>query len=254
LKKSYQPKKNIRAGRLVFGVIIAVMMLVVLFIVTGLFFKIETIEVTGTDKCEPDAVRAASGIEEGDILQLVNKVAAQRGLMSAMPYADAVEIYRKFPHTVEIRIVETTPLAYIPYQNANLLIDYRGMLLGDMGTPTSMTSLTRVTSAELKAPVEGTVMSFEREDLARSLQLLILELRDRELLPDVSVIDMNFPITFGYTDRFRVSLGTVVELGNKLDYLPVIMERMKQEEPNARGMFDLSELENGGKTARFIPE
>lgn len=244
-------KKSGGSGFL-FIVLFIVIAAVLLLIISAVFFRVEAIVVTGAYKCDPEAVIAESRIEAGAaILPFINKVEAVRGIKSAQPYADGVEVYRRFPHTVEIHLTETVPLAFIPYQNANLLIDYRGMLLGEAlpAEVASGTSLVRVTGGTLQAPIDGTIISFSIENLDKALMDTLLALRDREMLSEVTQIDIGGDVKFTYLGRFSVVLGTANDLERKLNVLARVIGEL---DANARGTVILTDVAD--KIARFIPE
>lgn len=240
-----------KGGGMLFFALFLVIAAVLLLIISAVFFRVEEIVVTGADKCDPDEVIAQSRIEVGAILPFINKVEAARGIKSAQPYADDVEIYQRFPHTVEIRLTETVPLAYIPYQNANLLIDYRGMMLGEAAPEevATGTSLVRVTGGTLRAPIDGIPISFSIDNLDKTLMDTLLLLRDRELLHDVTRIDIGGDVKFWYLGRFTVVLGAANDLDRKLN----VLERVVGElDANAKGAIILTDVAD--KIARFIPE
>ncbi|GHV07704.1 hypothetical protein FACS1894217_08970 [Clostridia bacterium] len=228
-------------------ILVIIITAALLFVASELFFRVESVEVYGAVTCDTGQVVQDSCIELGTLLPLINKVEAERFIRANQPYVDTVEIRRTFPHTVEIHITEVTPLAYIPHQRVNFLIDYRGKLLG-LATPEEAETLPRIIGAELDAPVEGTALKFTVEGLDAALADLLSLLQARELLRDVTEIDLGL-VRFSYLGRFMVELGVANDLELKLDYLPRVVEGL---EGNARGTIDLSEVKD--KIARFIPD
>ena len=81
-----------------------------------LFFRVDRIEVTGTERYTEDEVIAASGIDIGDNLYLLNKYDAARSIADALPYIDIedIRIRRELPDTLLIDVEECgTPLAVV---------------------------------------------------------------------------------------------------------------------------------------------
>lgn len=70
------------------------------------FFRVNTISVTGNEKYTQQEVLDASGIEKGDALLLVNKSAAAGKIIAALPYIDQVRIGVAFPNVVRIEVKE----------------------------------------------------------------------------------------------------------------------------------------------------
>lgn len=81
---------------------------VVLAMVLGLsvFFKVETITVTGAQAYSPWDVREASGISEGDNLLSFGNVRAGALIKANLPYVEQVRIGIKLPDTVNIIVKE----------------------------------------------------------------------------------------------------------------------------------------------------
>ena len=81
-----------------------------------LFFRVDTIRVTGNDRYTEDEVIQASGIQLGDNLFLLNKYEAARSIAEKLPYIDIEDIWirRELPDTLLIDVAECgTPLAVI---------------------------------------------------------------------------------------------------------------------------------------------
>ena len=89
-----------------------------------LFFRVDTIEVTGTERYTEKDVIEASGIQLGDNLFLLNKYEAARSIAEQLPYIDIedIRIRRELPDTLLIDVAECgTPLAVIQDGSAWLL-------------------------------------------------------------------------------------------------------------------------------------
>lgn len=69
-----------------------------------LFFRVDTIEVTGTERYTEKDVIEASGIQLGDNLFLLNKYEAARSIAEQLPYIDIedIRIRRELPDTLLI--------------------------------------------------------------------------------------------------------------------------------------------------------
>ena len=62
-----------------------------------LFFKVDTISVSGNDRYSRETILAASGVSEGDNLFLLNKYDAAAKITEALPYVESVRLSRKLP-------------------------------------------------------------------------------------------------------------------------------------------------------------
>jgi cell division septal protein FtsQ len=72
----------------------------------SVFFKVEVITVSGTDKYDVWTVKEASGIEIGDNLLSFGEAKAAGKIKTALPYVESVRIGIKLPDTVNIEIKE----------------------------------------------------------------------------------------------------------------------------------------------------
>ncbi len=100
-----QPKVFNRTRLLVQLVsVVAVVMAAVLCL--SIFFRVETITVSGNSAYSVWSIREASGIQEGDYLLTFSKARACAKIKAARPYVDTVRIGIKLPNTVNIVIEE----------------------------------------------------------------------------------------------------------------------------------------------------
>ena len=85
-----------------------------------LFFKVDTISVSGNDRYSRETILAASGVSEGDNLFLLNKYDAAARITEALPYVESVRLSRKLPGTLRIDIVEcSTAIAGLSARRAS---------------------------------------------------------------------------------------------------------------------------------------
>ena len=92
-----------------------------------LFFKVDTISVSGNDRYSRETILAASGVSEGDNLFLLNKYDAAK-ITEALPYVESVRLSRKLLGTLRIDIVECSDPAGIQQDGHCWLISPEGKL------------------------------------------------------------------------------------------------------------------------------
>ena len=102
----YTPPKPFKRGR--FLLHLATVVAVVLAFVFGMsiFFKVETVKVSGCSKYTPWEVSQASGIETGSNLMTVSRAQVGGNIISKLPYVDTVRVGIILPDTVNIEITE----------------------------------------------------------------------------------------------------------------------------------------------------
>ena len=231
-----------------------------------LFFKIETVTLTGDTRYSQQHVAEASGLKAGDNLVLFDKISVKAGIYEACPYLDTVQIRRRYPSGIEIIVTECEPVAVIQDEKAEIpdpeddtktvtigetgcwLMDRNGKLLERI--PYSQPSeLPRIYGLTLTDPKIGTSAEILQEDAKKPLFLLLNTAEDDGILQDIGGMDFAEPyaIRFNYLNRFVVKLGSTEDLDVKLRYLHLIVEEKLGS--NAAGTLDLSDIQ----TARFIP-
>ena len=140
-----------------------------------LFFRVDTIEVTGTKRYTEKDVIEASGIQLGDNLFLLNKYEAARSIAEQLPYIDIedIRIRRELPDTLLIDVAECgTPLAVIQDGSAWLLSP-KGKIVEQL--PASQAGdYAVIDGCELLAPSVGTDIALSTEFANQQTSLLAL--------------------------------------------------------------------------------
>lgn len=217
------------------------------------FFKINRIQVEGAERYTAEQLRLESGVEVGDNLIFLNKVAVSRRLYSALPYINDIKISRRLPDTLIIEITEAREVGIIKGEKGYWITDEKGKLLANVSSKQS--GLVEVTGVTLQAPEAGSTANFGAEDNTKltTLTETIALLEQRNMLKDTGSIGLLYvyDVEFEYLGRFLVKLGMPESLDYKLDFL----EKILNEEigKNERGIIDLTDLMETGE-ARFIPE
>ena len=105
----YKPglRKNVNRPLTFFLVIVAIIL------VMSVFFKITKIEVRGNSLYSAEEIIAASGIEEGDNLFFINRIAAGSRVVVKLPYVDSVKINRGLPNLITIEVTESNAVGCI---------------------------------------------------------------------------------------------------------------------------------------------
>lgn len=266
--KERRRRRRARRGGAPTVVLLLCLLVGVVAIITAMtiFFKVQTITLTGDTRYSEEYVAQASGLVPGDNLVLFDKFSAIDKIFDACPYLDTVQMRRRYPDRVEIIVTECVAVAVIEDEVAELpdpeddsktvrtggtgrwLIDRNGKLLEN--TPSSQpTELPRVYGVTLVEPQIGKKVEILQEDTKKPLFLLLNTAEDDGILQDIGGMDFSqeYDIRFNYLERFTVKIGSAEDLDRKLQYLHTIIE--DKLGTNARGTLDLSDIQ----TARFIP-
>ena len=206
-----------------------------------LFFRVDTIQVTGAQRYSEEEIIDATGIEAGDNLFLLNKYGAARNIADALPYIDIEDIWirRDLPDTLLIDVKECDTVLAAVQGGSAWLVSPRGKIVdqvpaagaGDYGT---------IDGCELLAPSVGTPLALATEyaDRQESLLSLLSALEDAGLMDRVDAIHLGDPalITMDYIERFTV------EMAYGADYprmLRILEGAVSQLETNQTGTITL---------------
>lgn len=215
----------------------------------ALFFKIETIYVTGNERYEDSAVLEASGIQIGDNMFLMNKFDSAENITAALPYVETVQIRRQIPTTLHIDITECTAPAAIRQDGTVWLISGTGKIVDSLDM-TAWSKYPQITGIVPTDPAIGQLITVEAEqEGVRTLLFSLLEqLEHNAMLSDVQAIHLEDGSTFTmhYLDRFDVIIPYDADFAYKLDYLNAVVQRL---EVNETGTIDMTQSDK----ASFIP-
>lgn len=206
-----------------------------------LFFKVETIRITGQDRYREEEILAASEIELGDNLFLLNKFDAAKKISEKLPYIDIenVLIHRKLPDTLLIEVKECGEPLAILQDGAVWLVGYTGKIVEQT---TSADGYTILEGVELISPSVGTAMSFGSEyayRLESALSLLdALETSGKRDQVQAIHLGNSAYLTMDFMDRFTIKMTYDANFAYKLKEFDAIMEKGTIQ-PNMKGTFDM---------------
>lgn len=209
------------------------------------FFRIETITVTGNSRYSTEEVISVSGVNAGDYLALLDKGHIARQIRSGLPYVESVSIRRSLPDGIEITVRESLAAAVVECGDSFWLINSAGKLLEQAASPDSHPLIIGLTPTN---PTAGS-MAVLPEDTANRwnyVMILLRALEEHDLLTDLTSLDCSAAGTFtvSYGDRFTLILPST---GNFSEYL-TMFTRAVQEELNEgeRGIFDFTHYDTTG--------
>ena len=216
-----------------------------------MFFKVSTVEVTGSSRYRDGEVAAASGVELGDNLVLLDKYRIAQRIYTELPYVTEARINRKFPATLVLEVTETTAVASIQGAGGYWLLSAGEKLL-EAVDETGAQDYLRITGLEAVNPAVSARLELP-EDSPITLERLgqLLSAMERlEMLGRADGLDLSdrSDLVLGYDGRFQV----IISYDADFDYkLLCLLEAVKCLEPNERGTIRLNMKE--ANKAHFIP-
>ena len=96
--------RDFDSRRLLMRIVTIVTIVLAFSIGLSIFFRVETVTVTGCSKYTAWTVSEASGIQQGDSLLFFGRATAGSHIMNALPYVKSVRFSIKLPGVVNIII------------------------------------------------------------------------------------------------------------------------------------------------------
>lgn len=236
------------------------------------FFRVNTISISGNDKYTQEEILSASGIEKGDALLLVNKSAAAGKIMAKLPYVDELRIGVAFPNVVRIEVKELeTAYALAASDGSYWLVNSTGRVVEET-TVKAAAGYLQLTGFQIEPPEPGETIRASKQTVTQTTEdtaqtsdnteeatpkqrmetaLEILQALEASGSPvGITEIDMsdfhNIKVLYG--TQYEVDLGAAVDLTYKVEYMLAAVEQLDDYES---GVLDLTFQEE--KVARFIP-
>ena len=231
-----------------------IMLAIVAAIVLGvaIFFQVNEVQVQGNVIYSAEQVEAASGVEVGDNLLMVNRAAVIGGVTAHLPYVHTVSVGRILPDTVVIRVQESDIVGLVSADvGSQWYVNMAGRILGSTvdGFRGQIVELTGFT---VTAPVAGqpAVASADMEESMRAALAVLAGLEGSGLIERVTAIDAqkSYDIHLYCGEQYDVLLGGTDKLDYKIWYLQGVLEQLQ---PYQAGIIDLTFDQEGA--ARFSP-
>ena len=230
-----------RRGRR-FGVLYKLLTLVVVcaaaVLALTLFFKVESVEVTGNSRYSAQEIQDACGVSLGDNLYLLSKPDMVQKLHQQLPSIDEVRITRRLPNTLCVQVTEFSTVYAVEQEGTVWLLTSGGKIVE---TAAERGDTPIIDGCELLAPSLGGDVSFalELQNRQESLFALLTALESAELTGDVRAIHLGDPtvLSMDYTERFTVEMPYGADYPRLLRYLTLVIEEL---ETNLTGVIDLT--------------
>lgn len=217
-----------------------------------LFFKVEEIQVAGASRYPAEDIIAASGVETGDNLILLNRYRISQRIYTSLPYITDVRPKQKFPDTLVIEVTETRPAAAVEGAGTWWLVNSEGKVLEAVDAAAAADYLT-VAGIQAEEPsVSGRLTLPEDSPMtAGRLCELLAAMEERSMLTRADSVDLTDPeiLILNYDGRFRVELYYDANLPFKLDGLLGVVDYL---EPNETGTIRMTMSDDN--QVNYIPK
>lgn len=254
----YTEPRTFNRNRFVVQMLTVTAVVVAFVLALSVFFKVETITVTGADVYSAWAIREASGISEGDNLLTFSHARAGAQIMANLPYVNTVRFGIKLPGTVNI-IVEEAEVVYaikdsngqwwlinssgrvVEQANSGVAANYTQVLGVTLESPAVNLQAVAAEAAPTETDASGefipvTVTGALRLNTAMQI-LKALEAND--IVGEAASVDVTRveDIILWYGTRYQVNLGDSTRLEYKIDCMNDVILQMSEYQS---GILDIS--------------
>lgn len=244
-RKSRSAKLRRKSRRRSFGTFLYRLICIALVCGAGavaltVFFKIDTVNITGQSRYSAAQIQQALGAESGDNLFFWGKAAGRQRVLREYPYVSDIKVSRQLPDTLNVVVTESPAYAALTDGAGGCwLLNASGKLLEHLDD-TATVELPFITGVSVGERKAGETLG--GDEAANRLAALLAALRDEGQLEQLDFINMTQlgDIHIGYLGRFDVRLGQMDELTRKLQFLTKITN--EKLSPSDVGVIDLSDV------------
>lgn len=248
-KKKKKTMKNPKLQKLKVWTLYMTLLLAVILIGVGLsltvLFKIQVIDVEAETRYNKDEIVEATGIKKGENLFLSGRNINKKEIQGLMPYIDEINIVRKIPNKLIIKVKESVPNGIIYSDSKYILIDDKARILDILNEPIDNIMVIRVN--DIKSTNPSDTIEFKNDDIKAILDAILDEIKQTNI-NDITEIDMLDPlnIMIKYQDRIKIQVGSVDNLDYKLKTASLILSDEIQD--NERGILNVSISQDEGRS------
>lgn len=239
INKKKMSRKRKMKKHLISIILALVVMCVGLVLVFSLFFKINTITISGDKVYSDKMVTAKSGIEIGENLFKVNEEKLSEKLSKDLPYIKSVTVERKLPDTVIINVEAAKEVGAITTKKGFVLLDETGKVL-DKDASILKENVAVINNIKLKEYIEGEKVALTDEKKTEALIKLFeaIENADMQLLTEIDLKNIN-DIKIKYDDRITFAVGSITNIETKLARGMAALEKENEINAYSEGTLDL---------------
>ena len=237
-KKKMRRKRKIQKAFLSIVLAIAVLCVGVV-LVFSLFFKINTVTVTGEAVYSQKQIVEKSGIIVGENLFRIDEEKVSQLLSKELPYIKNATIKRELPDTIIIEVEATKGVACIENNKSYIILDDTGKVL-DKAQAKLKEPLPIIKNVTVKNVEEGSIIELSNKKRNDTLPQILsaIENTDLDSLTEINLNNVN-DIKIKYDNRITLKIGNVTNIEKKLARGKKAIENENEINAYAEGTLDL---------------
>lgn len=256
----YTMPKPFSRGGFLLKLLSMVLAVVAVMMCLSLFFRVEEVVVSGTEKYTPWMIKQASGISDGDSLLGIRDSRVSGKIISQLPYVKNVRVGIKLPGTVYIAVEELEMTYAIAAQDGSWwLIAADGRVVESI-TTTAASGYTQIFGVQVDGPRENQIVQAAQdhtstqtqptqtedpngvtlpttnqvtgEDRLEAVLTILAALEENGVIGQIASVDVSNlnDITMEYGQRLHIVLGTSENLPYKVRYMAQAISQLEEYE------------------------
>ncbi len=237
-------RRKIKKRKQIIFYTFSLMLLILIGIILSLtvFFKIEKISVEGKTPYSNDKIISVSGIKIGDNLFLTNRNKVVSKIQEKLPYIGKVEIKRKLPSELILKVVKTEEKCAIASGNGYVITDENSKVL-KVGVTEVDPTMIMLAGGEVKNAKIGKTLEF-KDSSSQELILTLMKAMQKNKIDNITKIDVSdkLNIKMTYQNRIEVLVGSSSELDKKMKFASEVIKRENERSSTQKGVIDLQSI------------
>lgn len=205
-----------------------------------LFFRVNTVVVSGQQRYTQQQILDASGIQTGDNLFLLNKYDVANQIIGELPYIETIRINRKLPDTLLVEVQECSAVLAVVQENNAWLVSPTGKIV-DRKAAAAADQYPIIDGCTLLSPSVGSSLALGTEYARKQESLLALlgQLDQEGLMDQVDAVYLGEAdvLTMDYAGRFQVEMHYHTDYSRDIRALLKTIEKL---ETNETGTIELT--------------
>lgn len=205
-----------------------------------LFFRVNTVVVSGQQRYTQQQILDASGIQTGDNLFLLNKYDVANQIIGELPYIETIRINRKLPDTLLVEVQECSAVLAVVQENNAWLVSPTGKIV-DRKAAAAADQYPIIDGCTLLSPSVGSSLALGTEYARKQEGLLSLlgQLDQEGLMDQVDAVHLGEAdvLTMDYAGRFQVEMHYHTDYSRDIRALLKTIEKL---ETNETGTIELT--------------
>ena len=239
--KRTAPKRKVRKSFIFVMLLFIVSILVILS--TTVLFPINNINVEYSGKkYTQKEILSAANVSIGENMLMLSESEVQKRVSTKLTYIGQVELQKKFPDTVVLKPIETTASICLKSGKQYLLLDSNYKLLEIIKKPNK--KLTAINGLELEKIELGKTVKVKSQEEYQYVKIIQEKLKKTNLKINYIDVKNSSDVTVYLDKRFKIQLGTFVDLEEKLNFSVDMLEGINKKNKKSEGTLNLTYFSN----------